>query len=231
MKIKYKFKEDELIEELKEYIDNTYDEHYATSGKIQSLEVIFDRGFGRGFCHGNIDKYNARYGKKEGDNRKDLQKILHYALLALYEHDRTHLKQEKDNHNFSKEQKLGAELSDWIHFNYAQPPIFTPDWDAEYLFFDGTKVKGTENVVGYDTRKISSYKIFRKQDSQQSRKLETARNNSDFTWQLYTDTVPVLNSDEYFEVKFVGDNDQPYRVGDTEVINWMNVRCYRVRKS
>jgi hypothetical protein len=52
--------------------------------------VIVDRGHGLGFFLGNVDKYNARYGQKGGpsDHRKDLMKVLHYALLALNEHDR-----------------------------------------------------------------------------------------------------------------------------------------------
>lgn len=88
-KIKYKFREDELIQELQSYIDSTYGQHYCQSG-IQSSEVIVDRGRGIGFFLGNVDKYNARYGNKgtKDDHRKDLLKILHYALLALYVHDR-----------------------------------------------------------------------------------------------------------------------------------------------
>ena len=82
----YKFREDELISELSDYIDSTYDSHYST-GRLQSTEVIIDRGDGKGFTHGNIDKYNARYGKKDGYNRKDILKVLHYGLLALYVHD------------------------------------------------------------------------------------------------------------------------------------------------
>jgi conjugal transfer/entry exclusion protein len=82
----YKFREDELINEFKEYIDSTYQSHYA-SGSLQSTEVIIDRGRGMDFALGNVDKYNARYGIKEGRNRKDILKILHYALIALYVHD------------------------------------------------------------------------------------------------------------------------------------------------
>jgi len=87
--IDYKFREDELIQELKDYIDSTYDAHYGQS-QLQSSEVIVDRGRGLDFFLGNVDKYNARYGKKGtvDDHRKDLMKVLHYALLALYEHDR-----------------------------------------------------------------------------------------------------------------------------------------------
>lgn len=92
--IAYKFREDELIKELKDYIDSTYSQHYCQSG-IQSSEVIVDRGRGIGFFLGNVDKYNARYGNKGSvdDHRKDLMKILHYALLALYVHDRENPKE------------------------------------------------------------------------------------------------------------------------------------------
>jgi len=86
----YKFNEGVLIEELQQYIDSTYGQHYGQGG-LQSSEIIVDRGHGQGFFHGNIDKYNGRYGKK-GDSpaewRKDIIKIIHYGLLALYEHDR-----------------------------------------------------------------------------------------------------------------------------------------------
>jgi hypothetical protein len=90
----YKFNEGALIEELHQYIDSTYNAHYGQGG-LQSSEVIIDRGHGLGFFLGNVDKYNARYGKK-GDTpeewRKDLMKVLHYGLLALYEHDRNNAK-------------------------------------------------------------------------------------------------------------------------------------------
>lgn len=86
--IDYKFREDELIAELKQYVDATYNQHYS-SNKFQSTEIIIDRGHGTGFCMGNVDKYSNRYGKKGSadDARKDLMKILHYALLQLYVHD------------------------------------------------------------------------------------------------------------------------------------------------
>lgn len=89
--IDYKYNEDKLLQELKAYIDNTYDEHYAT-GNIQSTEVAIDRGRGIGFALGNVDKYSARYGLKGSiqDWRKDLMKVLHYAIIALYVHDLEH---------------------------------------------------------------------------------------------------------------------------------------------
>jgi len=84
----YKFSEDKLIEEFTDYIDSTYASHYNTN-KIQSMENIIDKGHGTGFCMGNVDKYASRYlnkGTRE-DARKDLMKVLHYALLQLHIHD------------------------------------------------------------------------------------------------------------------------------------------------
>jgi len=85
-KIDYKYDEEELLKQLKEYIDSTYSQHYAT-GKIQTTEFIIDNGHGIGHTVGNVIKYSQRYGKKEGRNRKDILKILHYALIMLYVHD------------------------------------------------------------------------------------------------------------------------------------------------
>lgn len=88
--IDYKFDEDRLIAELKAYIDSTYDAHYSQT-KFQATEFIFDAGHGMGFCIGNVLKYAQRYGRKEGYNRKDLMKVLHYAMMALYLHDKEEL--------------------------------------------------------------------------------------------------------------------------------------------
>jgi len=85
--IDYKYNEGELIAELKEYIDATYGEHYSLN-KFQATEFIIDAGHGDGFCIGNVMKYAQRYGKKDGYNRKDLLKVLHYALIELYIHDK-----------------------------------------------------------------------------------------------------------------------------------------------
>ena len=86
--IDYKFNEDNLITEFKNYIDSTYNSHYSQNG-FQSTEIIIERGHGTGFCMGNIDKYSNRYGKKGNkiEQRKDLVKIMHYALIQLHIHD------------------------------------------------------------------------------------------------------------------------------------------------
>lgn len=82
-KVKYKFNEDTALKELGQYIDSTYSEHYSTD-KYQATDMIIDAGHGEGFCIGNIMKYAKRYGRKEGKNRADLMKILHYGIIMLY---------------------------------------------------------------------------------------------------------------------------------------------------
>tara|TARA_X000001316_G_C919407_1_gene33519 strand:+ start:526 stop:873 length:348 start_codon:yes stop_codon:yes gene_type:complete len=84
----YKFNEDLYIDEIKRYIDSTYDGHYSKD-KFQASEFIQDAGHGTGFNMGNVMKYAQRYGNKgtKNDARKDLMKVLHYAILQLHVHD------------------------------------------------------------------------------------------------------------------------------------------------
>ena len=82
-KVNYKYNEGNILAELGEYIDSTYDEHYSEN-KFQATEFIIDGGHGEGFCIGNILKYAQRYGKKDGKNRRDLLKVIHYGIIALY---------------------------------------------------------------------------------------------------------------------------------------------------
>lgn len=85
--IDYKFNEGELLREITNYINGTYGEHYSKT-KFQATEFIIDAGHGDGFCIGNVMKYAQRYGKKGGYNRADLLKIIHYAIIELYVHDK-----------------------------------------------------------------------------------------------------------------------------------------------
>ncbi len=93
----YKFNEGKLMAEIKEYIDSTYSAHYSRE-KFQATEFIFDGGHGTGFCIGNMLKYTQRYGKKgtRADARKDLMKVIHYAILQLHVHDEENKRLEGD---------------------------------------------------------------------------------------------------------------------------------------
>lgn len=86
--IDYKYNEGESLKEIQSYIDATYDQHYSRN-KFQATEFIIDSGHGTGFNIGNMMKYTQRYGRK-GDPkewRKDLMKVIHYAIMQLHVHD------------------------------------------------------------------------------------------------------------------------------------------------
>jgi hypothetical protein len=87
----YKYNEPALVQELMDYIDDTYDQHYSQN-KFQTTEFVIDQGHGIGFTLGNVLKYAQRYGKKgtATDARNDLLKVLHYAIIALHVHDEEH---------------------------------------------------------------------------------------------------------------------------------------------
>ena len=85
---RYKYSEDSILKELKDYISGTYNQHYsAGDDKIQTLDLIEACGDGEAFCRSNILKYASRYDKK-GTARRDIIKILHYAVLLLHFNDK-----------------------------------------------------------------------------------------------------------------------------------------------
>ena len=85
---RYKYSEEQILKELKDYIVRTYDQHYsAGDDKIQTLDLIEACGDGEAFCRSNILKYASRYDKK-GTARRDIMKILHYAVLLMHFNDK-----------------------------------------------------------------------------------------------------------------------------------------------
>ena len=85
---KYKYSEDEILKELQDYIVGTYNQHYsAGDDRIQTLDLIEACGDGEAFCRSNILKYASRYDKK-GTARRDIMKILHYAVLLMHFNDK-----------------------------------------------------------------------------------------------------------------------------------------------
>ena len=87
--IDYKYNEGDILQQLKDYIDKTYGEHYSHSSGVQTVDFINGIGMLDEFCITNIIKYISRYGKK-GDRdewRKDILKVLHYSIILMYSHD------------------------------------------------------------------------------------------------------------------------------------------------
>ncbi len=85
---RWKYSEERILKELKDYISDTYNQHYSSGDdKVQTLDLIEACGDGESFCRSNILKYASRYDKK-GTARRDIMKILHYAVLLMHFNDK-----------------------------------------------------------------------------------------------------------------------------------------------
>ena len=79
-----KYKEDESIRALQDYISTTYGGHYTSKeNNVQTLDLIESVGDAESFCRSNAIKYLSRYDKK-GQAKRDILKALHYSLLLYH---------------------------------------------------------------------------------------------------------------------------------------------------
>ena len=80
-----KYKEDETLRQVSEYIHTTYHSHYTSEGsKTQVLDLIESIGDAEAFSRSNAIKYLSRFGRKNGKSRLDLLKAIHYCVLLYY---------------------------------------------------------------------------------------------------------------------------------------------------
>ena len=83
-----KYHEDEIIQDIKDYVSGTYNGHYTGTKheyrNVQTIDLMASRDLASDFCQANILKYGSRYGSKDGRNKKDLMKVIHYAMLLLH---------------------------------------------------------------------------------------------------------------------------------------------------
>ena len=84
----YKYHEEEILKDIEEYVSSTYQGHYTGTKhefrKVQTIDLMAARDIAPHFCQANILKYGSRYGSKDGRNKKDLMKVIHYAMLLLH---------------------------------------------------------------------------------------------------------------------------------------------------
>ena len=84
----YKYHEQDILKDIEEYVSSTYNGHYT--GKehefrnVQTIDLMAARDIASEFCQANVLKYGSRYGSKDGKNKKDLLKVIHYAMLLLH---------------------------------------------------------------------------------------------------------------------------------------------------
>ena len=84
----YKYHEEDILKDIEEYVSSTYQGHYTGTKhefrKVQTIDLMAARDIAAQFCQANILKYGSRYGSKDGRNKKDLLKVIHYAMLLLH---------------------------------------------------------------------------------------------------------------------------------------------------
>lgn len=86
--LQYKYNEDINMSRIQDYINSTYGQHYVGNGDIQTVDFWESLGTLETTSRDTAIKYLARYGKKDGRNRKDLLKAVHYILLMMYAADK-----------------------------------------------------------------------------------------------------------------------------------------------
>ena len=84
----YKYHEEEILKDIEEYVSLTYQGHYTGKSheyrNVQTIDLMASKDLAAAFCQANILKYGSRYGNKDGKNKKDLLKVIHYAMLLAH---------------------------------------------------------------------------------------------------------------------------------------------------
>jgi hypothetical protein len=84
----WKYNEDKILKDIEDYVTSTYGSHYCGHNQdykdIQTIDLMAAKDLAVGFCQSNILKYGSRYGDKDGRNKRDLLKVIHYAMLLLH---------------------------------------------------------------------------------------------------------------------------------------------------
>lgn len=84
----WKYNEGTILKDIQEYIISTYEGHYCGNEEeyrdIQTIDLLAAKNLAAPFCQSNIIKYGSRYGEKDGRNKRDILKVIHYAILLLH---------------------------------------------------------------------------------------------------------------------------------------------------
>jgi len=84
----WKYNEDKILKDVQDYVTSTYGSHYCGHNQeykgTQTIDLMAAKNLAAHFCQANILKYGSRYGDKDGRNKRDLLKVIHYAMLLLH---------------------------------------------------------------------------------------------------------------------------------------------------
>jgi hypothetical protein len=84
----WKYNEDKILKDVEDYVTSTYKSHYCGHQQeyqgVQTIDLMAAKELASDFCQANILKYGSRYGDKDGRSKRDLMKVIHYAMLLLH---------------------------------------------------------------------------------------------------------------------------------------------------
>jgi len=84
----WKYNEDKILKDIQDYVTSTYKSHYCGHNTeyqdVQTIDLMAAKELASDFCQANILKYGSRYGDKDGRSKRDLLKVIHYAMLLLH---------------------------------------------------------------------------------------------------------------------------------------------------
>jgi hypothetical protein len=84
----WKYNEDKILKDVQDYVTSTYKSHYCGHQQeyqgVQTIDLMAAKELASDFCQANILKYGSRYGDKDGRSKRDLLKVIHYAMLLLH---------------------------------------------------------------------------------------------------------------------------------------------------
>lgn len=80
----FRYGEDKTLKKIIEYIESTYDSHYASdNSKFQLIDLFDNMGDAVPYCRDSAIKYLYRLFDKENP-KKDLLKAIHCCILLYY---------------------------------------------------------------------------------------------------------------------------------------------------
>ena len=82
---KWKYCEDKIVADFRDYLAKTYSEHYKTEDEnIECFDAWIALGDSGPTFRNTALKYLWRFGQKDGKNKKDVMKAMHYVLMLMY---------------------------------------------------------------------------------------------------------------------------------------------------
>ena len=77
-----KYNEDNILNEVGEYISSTYDQHYVGTKNIQTIDVWDNLDMAEEMCLGTLLKYAMRFGKKGGKKKGDKPRRMYFHAFG-----------------------------------------------------------------------------------------------------------------------------------------------------